>query len=170
MTDHRIANVHRFRGKVWLIQSATQQRARGHKDVLRLRARLHTQKQHRNTQIRRDSPHVLPPGSQVRQNVLETLVRGQGSENEQDHRTARTHPNVSPENFFAECDTKNTPATAANSIGNIYSLALKYHFATTTHILKPTNTQLSRKLRAKVASRQKNWPSARRHLPSTNLA
>ena len=63
----------------------------------------------------------------------------------------------SPENFFAECD-ETTPATAVNSIGNIYSLIQKYHFAMVTHILKPTNTPLYQKLRPIVAVSQKIEP------------
>src|SRR5712692_4367911 len=54
---------------------------------------------------------------------------------------------LAPENFFAECNRKTTPATAAISIGKIYSVALKYHFITAKQALKPTNTRLPQKLR-----------------------
>src|SRR4029077_7945648 len=51
MATHRIADVRGFRGKIWFIHSAAQQRARRHKNVLRFCARLHTQKQYKNRQV-----------------------------------------------------------------------------------------------------------------------
>ncbi len=77
---------------------------------------------------------------------------------------------LSPENFFAECNRKTTPATAAISIGKIYSVALKYHFITAKQALKPTNTRLPQKLRALVAARQKIEPPRGVHAPSANFA
>jgi hypothetical protein len=56
----------------------------------------------------------------------------------------------SPRDFLRGGEEKITALTAANSIGNIYSLVTKYHFGMITRILKPTNTRSFQKLRATV--------------------
>src|SRR5256885_5036007 len=58
MTDHRVTDIRRFRRKIRFIQSAAQQRAGRHKNVLRLSARRPSQYQQTNREIPNSSPHM----------------------------------------------------------------------------------------------------------------
>src|SRR5580704_15197842 len=95
MANHRIANVRGRRGEIWFIECASQEGSRRHKNVLCLRACLHTQKQYRNRQVRKNSPHVcyLPVRGSGRTSSRRTHWDTE-LEDEREEYTAGTHPNL----------------------------------------------------------------------------
>src|SRR5260370_21045010 len=149
MTEHRIADVRGCRGKIRFIHRAVQQRARGHKDVLRLRARRQTHKQHRNRQVRRDSPHVLPPGSQAKAGRAQDASAGTLNRKTSVRSALPGPTECSRREFLRGAYPETTPLAVTNSICKIYALYARKSRSAATPALKPTNTRLLQKLRAR---------------------